>query len=270
LSSTVEAYNQRKEVEDLYRLNSIGGGLRFSYPVFDYTRFHWRYGWDQTDVSEIEKDAPDSIKEREGANITSLIGLGLVYDSRDKVFNPTDGSKHSLSFEFAGLGGDVGYNKYVLDTGKYFPLFSGLIGFVHGKIGYVHRNFDEMWLPDYEKFYLGGINSLRGFGYRGVYISDTNEAGESIKTGGDYMVQLNAEIIFPIYEKAGVMGVVFYDRGNVYEDAIEWQRMRHSVGGGIRWFSPIAPIRIEYGHILDRSDEDDSSGRWEFTMGGAF
>ncbi len=269
LSTTLEAYSQERDVEDEYELDSVGGGLRFSYPVYDYTRLYWRYGYDETEVADIGEDASDAIKRRTGKHTTSLVGIGLGYDSRDRVFNPTQGSKHSISFEYAGLGGDVGYNKYILESGFYYPLFWGLTGFIHGKTGYVHGNDKDKWLPDYEKFYLGGINSLRGFGYRGVYLTEINEDGERTKVGGDHMIQFNAEIIFPIAKEAGVMGVVFFDTGNVYDGMIDLGDLRESVGGGIRWFSPIAPIRIEYGHVLDRR-EDESSGKWEFTMGGAF
>ncbi len=269
LSTTVEAYNQERDIEDEYELDSVGGGLRFSYPVYNYTRLYWRYGFDVTEIDEIGEDASDNIREREGSNTTSLIGVGLGYDSRDRVFNPTEGSKHSISFEYAGLGGNVGYNKYILDSGFYYPLFWGLTGFLHGKTGYVHGNDQDKWLPDYEKFYLGGINSMRGFGYRGIHLTEINEEGEETKVGGDHMIQFNAEIIFPIAKEAGVMGVVFYDTGNVYDGKIDLSDLRQSIGAGLRWFSPIAPIRIEYGHILDRR-EDEGSGKWEFTMGGAF
>jgi outer membrane protein insertion porin family len=269
LSTTVEAYNQEKNIEDEYELNSMGGGLRFSYPVYDYTRLHWRYGYDITEIGDIGTNASDTIRRREGTYVTSLVAIALGYDSRDRIFNPSEGSKHNISFEYAGLGGDIGYNKYILDSGFYFPLFKGLTGFLHGRAGYVHGNDDDKWLPDYEKFFLGGINSLRGFGFRGVHLTEINERGEETKVGGDYMVQFNAEIIFPIARDAGLMGVVFYDTGNVYDGTIDLGDLRQSAGVGFRWFSPLAPIRIEYGHILDRR-EGESPGRWEFTMGGAF
>ena len=83
------------------------------------------------------------------------------------------------------------------------------------------------------------------------------------------MVQLNFEIIIPIVKKMGVMGVVFYDAGNVYDDNFDLGDLRRTAGYGFRWFSPLAPIRIEYGQILDPR-EDEGGGRWEFTMGGAF
>ena len=268
LSATINVYDQYKEYTE-YDRYSTGGGLGVSYPVREYTRVYLSYAYDSSDVTKIADEADDTIKELEGINVTSSVSLSLGYDSRDSLYAPTEGSKHNISFEYAGLGGDVGFNKVTAETGWYFPLFKGLIGFVHGKAGTVNNNSDDKILPDYEKFYLGGINSLRGFDYRGVHITDVNSEGiESIR-GGTSMVQLNFEIIIPIVKKMGVMGVVFYDAGNVYDDNFDLGDLRRTAGYGFRWFSPLAPIRIEYGQILDPR-EGEGNGRWEFTMGGAF
>lgn len=270
LSFTVSLYDQVKELESEYDRHTIGGGLSFGYPLLDYTRGYLSYGYDWSDIKINNADnVSDGIIELEGENITSSVTIGLIYDSRDNRINPSEGSKHSLSFEYAGLGGNIGFNKYRLDTGWYWPLFKGLVFFAHGKYGYVYKNSDEMFLPDYEKFYLGGINSLRGFDFRGVHLTEINSEGEEVKIGGDAMVQFNFELIFPISKEVGLMGVVFYDAGNVYDGDIDFGDLRSSYGGGIRWFSPMAPIRIEYGHLIDKR-EGEEEGRWEFTMGGAF
>jgi len=268
LSATLFSYDQEKEYEE-YNRHSLGGGIGVSYPIYDYTRAYISYAFDSSDVSDITDAADDTIKELKGTNVTSSISLAIGYDSRDKVFNPTEGAKHRISYEYAGLGGDVGYDKYTLETGWYFPLFKGLIGFFHGKTGLVSKNDDAKILPDYEKFYLGGINSMRGFDYRGIHLTDVNSDGIETKIGGTKMVQFNVEMIIPISDKLGLMGVVFYDAGNVYDDSINLGDLRRSAGYGFRWYSPLAPIRIEYGRILDRR-EGEEDGQWEFTMGGAF
>jgi outer membrane protein insertion porin family len=271
LSTTANAYDQDKQYTE-YDRHSEGGGLRFSYPVAEFTRFYWSYSYDLSDVTITASDpdtVDDSIKELVGTNATSSASIALGYDSRDSLYNPTEGSKHSLTFEYAGLGGDVGFDKLTADTGWYFPLFKGLIGFAHGKAGWVRQNSDDKILPDYEKFYLGGINSLRGFDYRGVHRTHINSEGVATEVGGTEMVQFNFEMIFPISKKSGVVGVVFYDTGNVYEDNIDLGNLRRTAGFGLRWFSPLAPIRIEYGEVLDRK-AGEGSGRWEFSMGGAF
>jgi outer membrane protein insertion porin family len=282
LSGTASLYNQDKEYEDnYYDRQSQGGGLGVGYPVFDYTTARLGYRLDRSDVklySGGELLAPPDIVELEGINWTSSVDTSLTYDSRDRSFNATEGSRHSFSFEYAGLGGDIGFNKAIGQTMWYIPIVKKwLTGCANAKIGWVEENDDAKILPDYEKFYLGGITSLRGFGYHGVYVPDTNyridEEGEiieyEIETGGRRMLQFNAELIFPIVASAGVNGVVFYDTGNVYENKYDINDLRQSAGGGIRWLSPIAPIRIEYGWILDRR-EGEQSGDFEFTLGGSF
>jgi outer membrane protein insertion porin family len=274
VSGSASIYNQDKEYEEnYYDRKSQGGGFGIGYPVFDYTTARMGYRLDRSDVklyNGYESLIPPDIVELEGINWTSSIDTSLTYDSRDRTFNTTEGSRHSISFEYAGLGGDIGFNKAIGQTMWYVPIFGKwLIGFANAKIGWVDENDDAKILPDYEKFYLGGINSLRGFGYQGVYIPEVNEFGVPFKTGGVRMLQFNAELIFPIVPSAGVNGVVFYDTGNVYEGSYDISDLRQSAGGGIRWLSPIAPIRLEYGWILDRR-EGESSGDFEFTLGGSF
>jgi outer membrane protein insertion porin family len=68
------------------------------------------------------------------------------------------------------------------------------------------------------------------------------------------------------------MGVVFFDTGEVFgnDETVDFGQLRESIGGGIRWYSPVGPIRVEYGHILDPKSGFGEGGRWEFTMGTAF
>jgi len=83
------------------------------------------------------------------------------------------------------------------------------------------------------------------------------------------MVQLNLELSFPLVSEAGINGVLFFDTGNVYENEYDLSDLRRSAGLGVRWLSPIAPIRLEYGWILDRR-EGERRGGWEFSLGGSF
>ncbi|MBW1867044.1 MAG: outer membrane protein assembly factor BamA, partial [Deltaproteobacteria bacterium] len=269
LSAGFDLYNQEIEYDE-YDKHSIGGGIRLSYPVFDYTRAYLSYNYDRSDINNISEDASDSIKDFEGINTTSGITVALRYDSRDQIFSPTKGQNHSFSVEYAGLGGDIAFTKYLAETGWYIPLFWEAVGFLHAKTGFVKENSDN-GLPDYERFYLGGMNSLRGFDWRDVGPTEKNILGDDVRVGGDKFVQFNVEVLFPLLKESGLMGVVFFDTGNAYnnDEAIDLGNMRESVGYGIRWYSPMGPIRLEYGHILDPK-EDEGDGQWEFTMGTAF
>ena len=180
---------------------------------------------------------------------------------------PPRGRYDSVSVEYAGLGGDIAFTKYLASSGWYYPLFLGTVGMVHGKGGYVHEN-PNGFLPDYERFYLGGMNSIRGFGWRDIHAEDEN--GDEI--GGDRFIQLNIEWIIPLIKDAGMMGVFFFDAGNVYGDDEKFDPTdtREGYGAGIRWYSPMGPIRLEYGWILDPKENESTEGRWEFSIGTLF
>ncbi len=268
LSGTIKFYNWVYSYDD-YDKDSVGGSVGFGYPVFDYTRFFLNYTYDLSDIKNIDDVASDSIKDLAGENVKSSIGSSLKYDSRNKRFLATKGALNSFSSEFAGLGGDIGFMKYIAETGWYFPLVWELVGVAHAKAGYV-ADIKEKKLPDYELFYMGGIGSLRGF--ERDDLAPVDDDGASV--GGKAMVQFNFELVFPLLKDLGVHGVVFFDTGRIYktEDDIDFNvsDLRKSAGGGIRWLSPMGPLDIEYGYILDPEDTDHGPGNFEFSMTSSF
>jgi len=260
---------------DTYYMDTRGIGLRFGYPVFDDTYLYVSGTYEKNDIEDVYWDAPISIQDIIGEDLTTIsIAASLVYDTRDSIVSPRKGASHMVTVENAGgiLGGDVAFTKYTAELGWYKPLFWKTVGFVHAEGGYVHENSDG-YLPDYERFYLGGINSLRGFDWRDICIMETDEDGDEIEKGGDKYIQFNLEFQFPLFdEKLGLVGLFFYDTGNVYDKGhpIDLGELRESAGFGIRWNSPMGPIRLERGYILDPRSDEDSGGRWEFSMGSAF
>ena len=120
----------------------------------------------------------------------------------------------------------------------------------------------------YEKFFLGGINTVRGFEYADISPRDP-ETGDKI--GGEKMMVYNVEYRFPLIKDQGVIGLVFFDAGNVFgsEDNYSFSGIRMSAGGGIRWYSPMGPLRLEWGYNLDRQ-ADEPSSNVEFSIGTMF
>jgi outer membrane protein insertion porin family len=266
LSAGADLYNWAYNFAT-YNKDSIGARLRLGYPLFDFTRGNLSYTYDIADIHNVEEDASNTIKRDQGENIKSSLTARLRYDSRDQLFHPTGGSMHNISYEFAGLGGNVGFNKIIAETSWYFPLVWQTVGVLHGKGGYA-KELEGKTLPDYEKFYMVGIDALRGF--ERDDLSPRDEDGNEI--GGNKFVQFNAEIRFPLVSAAGVYGVTFFDTGDIYanDEDIELDNLRESAGLGVRWQSPMGPVRLEYGWILDPKDTDNASGSWEFSMASAF
>jgi len=267
LSFGATLYNWIRQY-DSYKKDSLGGSVDLGYLLWgEYTRGYVTYTYDNANVTEVTTSAPSQIQNSAGINTTSSVRLTLRRDSRDVLFNTSKGSLNSASVEYAGgpLGGTSQFTRYLAGSGWYFPLFWGTTGFINGKAGYI---VEHGKVPDYEKFYLGGINSIRGYKYNTIGVIDPQTGKVE---GGDQMVQFNLEYIFPIISAAGVKGVLFFDAGNVYNpgEAINFGGFKQSVGLGVRWYSPMGPLRLEWGFNIN-PQPGDPSNNWEFSIGTFF
>ncbi len=268
VSAGFDLFNWEREFLT-YTKVSKGGRIRFGFPTpWEHTRFFTYYTYEETEISDVTLNTARIIRDQVGTHSTSSLRFILRRDTRDHPFLTTRGSDHSISFEYAGgvLGGDSGFVKVIGETGWYFPLLFKTVFVAHGRVGWAAEQGGTFFA--YQKFFLGGINSLRGFEYQRVGPLDP-ETGDVI--GGERMVQANFELRFPLLSKAGVVGVIFYDTGNVWTKDVGYDLgdLRKSVGGGVRWYSPLGPLRIEWGYVLDRRRNEDASN-WEFTIGGLF
>jgi len=138
---------------------------------------------------------------------------------------------------------------------------------LHTKAGYVEGISGKL-LPDYELFHMGGMDSLRGFDRSDLAPRDSN--GDEV--GGDSFWMANVEARFPLVETAGMYGVLFFDMGNLYGENkdLDITDFRMSAGPGIKWLSPMGPVNLFYGFILDPENTDSASGTWAFTMATSF
>jgi len=120
-------------------------------------------------------------------------------------------------------------------------------------------------LPIYERFYVGGISTVRGFEYGMAGPKD--EANEAI--GAKKMVVFNAEVIFPLAREIGLRGAVFFDVGKGFDKWSNMFPLRLGAGPGIRWFSPFGPIHIDIGFNLN-SKKGEKSYVLDFTGGTVY
>lgn len=261
----LDVFNWERQYTEYFR-HSVGGDIRLSHPLrWKYTRIYAMYRFENVHLNDLQEGASPILIEASKIHNTSATSLTLRRDSRDSLFSPTKGTDNSVAIEMAGLGGDTAFLRYIAETGWYFPFRWSTVGVIHARAGYMQRlNWGA--LPAYEKFYLGGIDSIRGFRYADISPRDpvTNE-----RIGGVKFTQLNLEYRFPLYKKLGLTGTVFFDAGNVYGAYEIGPALRTSVGAGFRWFSPMGPLRVEWGYNLSRKPFEKQSA-WEFTMGGTF
>lgn len=261
-----ELYKTEREWNDFSR-KATGGALKLGMPVFDdYSRTLFVYRYEQKEIYDVSDFADPSIKDEEGQSSISSVTSSFVRDTTDYRLDPSRGGVLETSWEIAGLGGDEKFSKYILDYRHFWPAMYSTVLSAHGQIGYVHA-FGGEEVPLDERFYLGGINTLRGFQPRevGPYNPDTDEF-----TGGMKETYFNFEWLFPLAKDMGIKGVTFFDVGNAWsEDEDFFSDWRYSVGAGIRWLSPLGPLRLEWGYNLDPKEWEDRS-RLDFMIGRFF
>ena len=249
-----------------YDKESTGGKIKFAYPLGEYTRLYWNYRLEKYTIDNIASDANEDIKDMAGENWASAIYVAATRDTTNRRLNPSRGTINTLSAENAGgfIGGDDNYIKYFYDFSFYHPILKKPIFHWHVRLGYVMPNSDEP-IPSFERFYIGGMNSVRG--YPGREIAPKYDNGDY--KGGDKEFFTNYELLYPLNKEIGLMGLVFFDAGNAWdEDEFKFEVYR-SVGAGIRWYSPLGPLRLEYGYGLDKLYGEKYS-KLEFSVGQFF
>lgn len=262
ISAGFTAFNF-KRIMDTYDYKKTGGYGTLIKPLTDDIKATLRYRLENIDVSDVESYASTYIKQQEGVSLTSSLTFALQKNSIDDILNPTKGVNAGISIEAAGgpLGGDNYFVAFNVFYGRYIPIkFMDSSFFLKGTYGTI-GGYSGREVPITEKFYVGGLNSIRGFRYGEAGPMDENDE----PVGAKNQLFFNLEWIFPIYKPAGVKGVIFTDTGAGFDD---WNnlRMRTSAGLGIRWFSPLGPIRLELGFNLNPKDNERKS-LFDFAIG---
>jgi outer membrane protein insertion porin family len=257
----IEAWNTLRSY-DTYDLGTSGAGLTFGYPVWRQVSASIGYRFTTNDIRNVKDIASSYIKEQAGQRVTSSLSFGLTRDTTDEHIFPSRGSRNSLGIDYTGgvLGGDNAFVRYMLTSAWFVPMPLGTTVSLRGRIGYL-AEVGGKDVPVYERFFLGGMNSLRGL----RNVGPTDPVTQDF-IGGRTMLNANLEYLFPLLKEAGMKGVLFYDTGNSWLSSYHLDDLRHTAGVGVRWYSPIGPLRLEWGHVLDRRT-GESPSRWEFTIG---
>jgi outer membrane protein insertion porin family len=247
-----------------YTKNAWGFFIDFGKDLSEYWKADLSYNLERATVTDIVAGASPVIADQAGTNTTSAITPTFIRDSRDNYLDPSRGSRNSLYVTFAGLGGDTDYIKGGVDSSWYFPVGSTTI-MLRGRFGYAQGIFSKE-VPLYERFYVGGIYTVRGldFGEAGPKDPATNDP-----IGGTTQLIFNTEYIFPILPEMKLKGLVFADAGSAYENFQDFGSLRYTSGAGLRWISPMGPIRIEWGYNIQKKP-GESSSKFEFAFGSFF
>jgi outer membrane protein insertion porin family len=278
VSGTINLFNTVRDF-NTYNERRVGGDLIFGKSFTEYLNGSVSYTRESLDIFDVTDSAPNRIREQgeEGKSVTSSVGVTLARDTRDFFFDPREGGRTAVLVDYAGtfLGGNNDFVKTVLDASRFFPLKWDVVFSLHGRAGYAGGiQGDE--LPLGERFFVGGINTVRGFefGTAGPCKDDEDKTvrcdqGEIV--GGNKELIFNAELIIPLVTEARVKGVFFFDAGRAFDndESIRFSELRYGAGFGIRWISPIGPLRLELGYNLDR-EEGEEPNQLEFNIGTLF
>jgi outer membrane protein insertion porin family len=253
---------QRQFVEYDYR--TLGGGVRLSHPFEEFWRWHLGYRLSQDEILHVKNPDDSFLRDEEGTQVTSLVTGSITRDSRDSVQTPSRGGQFVLSTELAGLGGDNHFAKTTATLTYFKPIWFGhiLSGRAEGGYGF---GFGDERLPVFERFYLGGPNSIRSFKSR--QISPKDDFGTRI--GGTSEVLGNIEYIIPL--PFDIRLAAFFDVGNVYgfKTKFDLTDLHYAAGGGVRWVSPFGPIRVDYGFNLNQQP-GEKAANFHFSVGSPF
>lgn len=263
----VDGYYDTIEIFSSYKYKIMGGGLRVGREIAENIRIDGMYKLEKINVYDIQPDASWFIKEQKGKRITSAISLNPSMDTRDDYYQPSRGGYHSFFIQYAGgiLGGDNYFVKATLETSWYFPLPLKTVLNLRGRFG-ILEPYSGRKAPVYEKFYVGGIRTVRGFEY-GMAGPVDPATGDPI--GAEKMFVVNSELIFPLAREIGLKGAIFYDMGKGFDQWDDFLPLRHGAGVGIRWFSPFGPLRIDFGFNLNPK-RGEKRHVLDFTVGTVF
>lgn len=204
-------------------------------------------------------------------DIKSAFTTGVVWDTRDNVFDASRGGRHSAQVEFAGgpLGGDLNLYKPEVSAARYFPTFWKFVLTLSARGAYVKEFSSTKTLPFSELFRVGGVDTVRGY--------DIGEVG--VDGGKTYMVY-NAEYKFPLVQenhRTILQAAFFADAGGSWSSGRDVNlkiggrpgQMRSGVGFGLRFKTPVFPIRLDWGYGLNHQPGQPLS-QFYFTIGNIF
>jgi len=267
ISAGFDIYDTDRIYTD-FDIRRKGFDLRAGFPIWGrYTRGFLTYKLENINISNVLPTASSFIQAQQGKSTESSITASIRRDTRDDAFFPTEGSVENLSIQFAGgpLGGTNYFIKYEGDAIKYFRLPFDMTFSIRGSAGYID-SYAGKTTPIGERYFLGGLDTIRGFPIRTISPRDP-ATGDLV--GGNSMMFTQTEVIFPIMPEQNLRGVVFFDAGNAYINRINFSDIREGAGFGVRWFSPIGPLRLELGFNLNPR-VDEKRQVWDFAIGGLF
>ncbi len=266
LISSTAGLSRIEERHEAFNVRRISPQLGFERPFGEHYRGFLTYTYAIESLFDVKNGAVISEVDRGHLNIASFSGT-IQRDTRDKIVDPRTGSLQSLTFEVADflIGSEVSFVKITGGTHFFFPLPWETVGAVSFRGGIAEAFESTGEVPISRRFFTGGSTTIRGYDFE--RLGPTGADGTP--TGGDILVLTNLEWRVPLYQGFGV--VLFTDIGNVFRKIDDFTpgQIKGSVGLGLRYNTPIGPVRLDYGRKLAQ-EPHEASGRFHFSIGHPF
>ncbi len=277
IGGAVSVYNQQLKYLQFDK-TATGGSLGVSFPIGDFANWSVGYRHERSKINNFQGTAFTATDAAYLNNtITSAFFGGLGYNTVNNPFRPVSGINASLNVLVAGpwLGGQTYYYKPSLEASLFWPTFRKQNLAFRLQAGYL-KGYDNHEIPIWERFFLGGEDTLRGFGVRSVYPL-TKEGRFFIDPqtftieGGNRYFLFNSEYVFHVVEQVDL--AVFMDVGNTFHERQRWEagNYRADAGVEVRFFIPTfnVPLRLIYANNLKERKGDDFSS-FQFSIGLTF
>jgi len=257
-SDTREIYYKSRKTSAAFGIEKAYANLK---PSLTY-QFENVVNYDVLEAAEITP-------EDSGRVLVSSLSPALLLDLRDDVFNPHKGSLYGITLKEAlrELGSQADFSKLTVQGGWFIPVDTSVIA-LSARAGMAWPFRSTLDVPLHERFYVGGSTTVRGFTQDAIGPSAPDLNGNLIPQGGASMAVFNVEL--RINPGEGLGFVLFTDAGNVWPNQeIDLKDLRASYGAGIRYGTPVGPLRIDYGQKIHRLP-GESPGEIHFNIGNTF
>jgi len=272
IKSTLQDYTIRSWSASLATTKRFGEEIRTGTGV-EYERVK---------ISGVPEEKADSLKESEGISVRRKMYVTFVRDSRDDIFIPRRGSLSDLSFEYYGgfLGGDDNFFKAEVAWSSYQVVWPGWISATRIKGGWAEEFGESTEIPEEERLYLGGANTVRGFAENSLGPLRDDGSAEGARATVVFNQEFRWKTLqvfqaFPFlqdfFKALPLWQSIFFDAGNGFRrgDDVRPDRFAYSYGTGFQIISPAGPIRVDYARVIP-TDSFDVDSRWHFTILYAF
>ncbi|MGB4467962.1 MAG: outer membrane protein assembly factor BamA [Azovibrio sp.] len=256
-----------------YKTASTGAGIRFGFPISEHESIGVGLTFDYT-KTEVFSDSPqryiDFVNKFGESNLAFPLTMNWTSDGKDSYIFPTTGVYQRAALEVALPGGDLKYWKLNYQYQRFFALSKTFTLMINGDVGIGDGYGGQDELPFYKNYYVGGINSVRGYASASLGPVDAKYPDERL--GGHRKLVGNAELLWglPGYDKTLRLGW-FFDMGQVFGKGqkISTEAIRASTGLSLAWISPVGPLKFSIAAPLNDKPGDDTE-TFQFQLGSTF